>query len=66
VYGTEAAAGRIKYAKEILELKSVIFLILSMNKQSIRVAEKNGLKLEKEAMFHGRKHRVYRINFKTK
>jgi ribosomal-protein-alanine N-acetyltransferase len=64
-YGTEAAAGCIKYAKDNLNLKSVISLILSINKQSIRVAEKNGLKLEKESMFHGQIHCVYRINLQT-
>lgn len=47
-YGTEAAEGCIKYAKDKLGLMSVISLILPENKQSIRVAEKNGLKLEKE------------------
>jgi RimJ/RimL family protein N-acetyltransferase len=62
-YGTEAAEGCIKYAKDKLELTSVISLILPENKQSIRVAEKNGLKLEKESMFHGQIHHVYRIHF---
>jgi [ribosomal protein S5]-alanine N-acetyltransferase len=61
-YGTEAAEGCINYAKDTLELTSVISLILPENKQSIRVAEKNGLKLEKESMFHGRLHHVYRIH----
>ena len=49
-YGTEAAKGCIIYAKNILGLSSVISLILKENKQSIRVAEKNGLKLEKETI----------------
>jgi len=60
-YGTEAAKGCIQYAKNKLELTSVISLILPENKQSIRVAEKNGLKLEKKSMFHGQIHNVYRI-----
>ena len=62
-YGTEAAAGCMAYAKEKLGLSSLISLILPINKQSIRVAEKNGLQVEKEAMFHGQLHRVYRIWF---
>ncbi|NLW32242.1 MAG: GNAT family N-acetyltransferase [Fibrobacter sp.] len=60
-YGTEAAGGCIKYAKEKQETTSVISLILPQNRQSIRVAEKNGLKLEKESLFHGNMHQVYRI-----
>lgn len=63
-YGTEAAKGCITYAKNILGLSSVISLILKDNKQSIRVAEKNGLILEKETMFHDKIHQVYRIRFK--
>jgi RimJ/RimL family protein N-acetyltransferase len=59
-YGTEAASGCIQYAKDKLGLTSVISLILSVNQQSIRVAEKNGLELEKESIFHGQIHRVYR------
>lgn len=60
-YGPEAAKGCIEYAKERLKLESVISLIRSVNLQSIRVAEKNGLKLEKEVMFHNRPHNLYRI-----
>lgn len=60
-YGTEAANGCIQYAKDKLKSTSVISLILPENKQSIRVAEKNGLKFEKQSMFHGQIHNVYRI-----
>lgn len=62
-YGTEAAAGCMQYAKDMLKCTSVISLILPVNEQSIRVAEKNGLALEKESMFHGLLHRVYRFRF---
>jgi RimJ/RimL family protein N-acetyltransferase len=65
-YGAEAAEGCIKYAKDKLELTSVISLILPENKQSIRVADKNGLKLEKKSMFHKQIHHVYRIIFEDK
>ncbi|MDA3899403.1 MAG: GNAT family N-acetyltransferase [Spirochaetes bacterium] len=62
-YGTEAAKGCLKFAKEKLKISSVISLILPENIQSIRVAEKNGLTLQKKSMFHGQMHHVYRINF---
>lgn len=62
-YGTEAAKGCMQYAKEMLKLASIISLIRPENLPSIRVAEKNGLKLEKETMFHNMLHLVYRIVF---
>ena len=61
-YGPEAARGCISYAKEKLNVQSVISLIRSVNIQSVRVAEKNGLKFEKEVMFHDIPHNLYRIN----
>lgn len=63
-YGTEAAEGCIKYAKEKLKKTSVISLIRSVNAPSKRVAEKNGLKFEKESIFHGLPHLVYRLLLK--
>lgn len=63
-YGTEAAKGCLKYAKDVLQKKSVISLILPINQQSIRVAEKNNLIYEKESIFHEQLHSVYRINLK--
>ena len=63
-YGTEAAEGCIRYAKEKLKISSIISLIRPVNKQSIRVAEKNGLKFEKEAIFHELPHFVYRLYLK--
>ena len=62
-YGTEAAKGCMLYAKDQLGLSSIISLIVPENKQSIRVAEKNGLTVEKESMFHGQIHLVYRKHF---
>ncbi len=61
-YGSEAAKGCIDYGSEILKLSSIISLIRPVNFPSIRVAEKNGLRLEKETMFHDTRHLVYRIN----
>jgi [ribosomal protein S5]-alanine N-acetyltransferase len=60
-YGPEAASGCIYYAREKLNLSSVISLIRSVNIQSIRVAEKNGLVFEKEVIFHDIPHNLYRI-----
>lgn len=60
-YGTEAAKGCIEYAKEKLNLPSIISLIRAVNIPSIRVAEKNGLILEKEVMFHDLPNLLYRI-----
>lgn len=62
-YGTEAAAGCIEYARSVLGRKSVISLISEVNRPSIRVAQKNGLIYEREAIFHGLAHRVYRKRF---
>lgn len=60
-YGTEAVKGCIKYAKEKLEKESVISLIRSVNIPSIKVAEKNGFRFEKESIFHDLPHQVYRL-----
>ena len=60
-YGTEAASGCIQYASDTLSVTSIISLIQSVNKPSIRVAEKNGLTFEKETMFQGLPHLVYRL-----
>lgn len=60
-YGPEAASGCIDYAKTKLNLSSVISLIRAVNRQSIRVAEKNGLAFEKEVMFHDMPHNLYRL-----
>jgi [ribosomal protein S5]-alanine N-acetyltransferase len=62
-YGPEAAMGCINYARGVLHTPSVISLILEVNKQSIRVAEKNGMVFEKVSVFHGQLHRVYRKRF---
>ncbi len=60
-YSPEAALGCIEYAREKLNLSSVISLIRSVNIQSIRVAEKNGLVFEKDVMFNDMPHNLYRV-----
>lgn len=54
--------GCIQYGKKVLNLASIISLIRPVNLPSIRVAEKNGLTLEKETVFQNMRHFVYRIN----
>ncbi len=62
-YGSEAAWACMEYARDILHRNSVISLIRPVNTQSIRVAEKNGLTYERDTVFHGLPHRVYRRRF---
>lgn len=62
-YGTEAANGCIIYGKEELRKDNIIALIREQNFQSIRVAEKNGMKYEKDVIAHDLQHRLYRILF---
>ena len=61
-YGTKAAKGCIEYGRKILKLTSIIALIRPANFPSISVAEKNGLRMEKETIFHNSRHLVYRID----
>jgi RimJ/RimL family protein N-acetyltransferase len=63
-YAPEAARGCIEYARDRLNARSVISLIRPVNSQSIRVAEKCGMHHEKDTVFHGAKHRVYRKDLK--
>ncbi len=60
-YATEAAKGCMDYARDELGVDSVISLILPANEPSIRVAERNGLKWERETFIHGFVHGVYRV-----
>ena len=62
-YGTEAALACMEYARDILHRESVISLIRPINSQSLRVAEKNGMTHERDTIFHGLLHRVYRHRF---
>ncbi len=59
-YGTEAANGCIKYAKEKLGKQSIISIIREINNPSLKVAEKNGLIFEAEIVFNNLPHKVYR------
>lgn len=50
---TEAARAVRDYAADVLQLERVISLIHPDNHASRRVAEKNGMRLEKETVFRG-------------
>jgi RimJ/RimL family protein N-acetyltransferase len=60
-YATEAARAVRDYAFTTLGCKSVISLIRPANLPSCRVAERNGMSIEKTTMFHGFEALVYRI-----
>ncbi len=62
-YGTEAAQATMQYAHKNLGWSSIISLILPANRQSIRVAEKNGLNPDGEKVHAGMIHTVYRKTF---
>jgi ribosomal-protein-alanine N-acetyltransferase len=56
---TEAARARMEYGVERLGLDRIISLIRPENLPSRRVAEKNGLTIEKEVGWKGLRHYVY-------
>lgn len=62
-YGTEAAGGCIQYGQDVLRKHSIIACIREINKQSIRVAEKNEMVFEKSVIFHDLPHQLYRKSF---
>ncbi len=58
-HATEAARGCMDYAFGHLQVEKVVSLILSENVPSQRVAERNGMKVERQVMFHELPHLVY-------
>lgn len=58
-YATEAARASINYARDKLGHKRIISLIKPENTPSRRVAERNGLEIEKEITYKGIKCFVY-------
>lgn len=57
----EAARGCLNYAFQDLGRRRVISMIRPENTPSRRVAERNGLKIEKEVFWRGYQHCVYAI-----
>lgn len=60
---TEASKMCLEYGNKILRLPRIISLIQEDNHPSKRVAEKNGLILEKSTLFNRKIHRIYAANF---
>lgn len=58
---TEAARGCMEYAFHHLNRRRIISMIRPENISSRRVAERNGLKIEKELFWRGYQHYVYSI-----
>ena len=58
-YATEAAWQCLKYAFSVLGFTSVTALVRPENKSSCRVAEKNGMLVDRVIFWRGYDHRVY-------
>ncbi len=61
-YATEMARGCMKYAFETMRADHIISLIRPDNAASRRVAEKNSLVVDREYVWKGQLHLVYRMN----
>jgi RimJ/RimL family protein N-acetyltransferase len=60
-YATEAARACMDYAFERLGRRRIISMVRPENAPSRRVAERNGLRIEKEVFWRGYQHYVYAI-----
>ena len=60
-FATEAARGCMDYAFSQLNARRIISMIRPENSASRRLAERNGLKIEKEVFWRGYRHYVYVI-----
>jgi RimJ/RimL family protein N-acetyltransferase len=58
----EAAAAARDWAFANLEVEHVISLVRPANVASVRVAEKLGMRVDREVDYHGMRHRVYRLD----
>ncbi|MGB8888922.1 MAG: GNAT family N-acetyltransferase [Candidatus Korobacteraceae bacterium] len=58
-YATEAARACMNYAFERLNVEKIISLILAENLPSRRVAERNGMTVERQVMFQELPHLMY-------
>ena len=61
-YATEAAVAVRIHGFEKLGLRRVISIIEPANVRSLRVAEKNGMRLDKETMMWNKPVRIYAVN----
>lgn len=60
-FAAEAALGCKCHAFEVLKLDRVVSIIHPDNRRSIRVAERVGMKLDREEIVFGRKHLIYAV-----
>jgi [ribosomal protein S5]-alanine N-acetyltransferase len=60
-YATEAARACMDYAFHQLSAEKLVSLILAENQPSRRVAERNGMRVERQVMHSGRQHLLYAI-----
>lgn len=60
-YATEAAVSVKEYAFEALGIKRCVSMVTVDNERSAKVAERNGMKVEKEIIWRDRVFRVYSI-----
>jgi len=60
-YATEAARACMEYAFRGLGAEKLVSLIIEQNQSSRRVAERNGMRIEREVMHSGRPHLLYVI-----
>ena len=58
-YATEAARACMTYAFGPLRVEKIVSLIRAENLPSRHVAERNGMKVERQVMFHGLPHLMY-------
>ena len=65
-FATEAARACMDYAFERLGRRRVISMIRPENTPSRRVAERNGLRIEREVQWHGYLHYVYAIEWNAR
>jgi [ribosomal protein S5]-alanine N-acetyltransferase len=63
-YATEAARGCMDFARDQLDRKRIISMIRPENLPSRRVAERNGLQIEKQVFWRGFDHYVYAVVLK--
>lgn len=64
-FATEAAVAICSYARKELKLTKLFCIIEPENKRSIRVAEKLGMKYQKNIIFHSSNVNVYFLNLKV-
>ncbi len=60
-YATEAARACMDYAFRELAVEKLVSLILEQNGASQRVAQRNGMRVERQVMHSGRPHLMYAI-----